>query len=159
MRKLLFVALMGAVFTPGALSAQLVLGPQLNWGDDSDFGLGARAEYTWSFDPGTLTLGSFDYYFPKNGDWWEVNLNIGHKIPVELADLGLYAGAGLNWAHVSAPNSAGQKVSDDKFGLNLLAGLKYYLTNLTPYGEIRVQVGGGQQVVLSGGVMFDVGSG
>ena len=159
MRRLLFTILASVIFAPGVASAQFTLGPQLNWGADSSFGLGARAEYAWSFDPGTLTIGSFDYFFPKNGDWWEININIGHTIPVKTDPLGLYAGGGFNWAHVSFKNTAGNTISDNKFGLNLLAGLKYFLTNVTPYAEIRVEIGGGKQVVFSGGALFHVGSG
>ncbi|NNG16885.1 MAG: outer membrane beta-barrel protein [Gemmatimonadales bacterium] len=157
MRRQLLAALAALVFVPGMLAAQVTMAPQLNYGiDDADFGLGGRVEYVWPFDEGAFTIGSFDYFFPSSGDYWEVNINIGHRIPVEVEDLGIYAGAGLNWAHRSFENLAGNRDTDNRLGLNLLAGLKYYLTNVTPFGEIRVEAGGGKQVVFTGGVLFDI---
>jgi hypothetical protein len=154
MKKLVFAAMIALALTPGWLSAQVTLGPQLNWGiDDADFGLGGRVEYVWPIDPGAFTIGSFDFFFPDVGDYWEININIGHTIPVKVEDISLYAGAGLNWAHVSLGNA-----SDNKFGLNLLAGMKYLLASVMPYGELRVEAGGGKQVVFTAGVLFNIGA-
>ncbi|MEE9132692.1 MAG: hypothetical protein V3U13_03955 [Gemmatimonadota bacterium] len=141
------------VFAPSVLQAQWNVGGQLSWGTDFDLAFGGRVAYEWPFEAHTETLASFDLFFPseENLDYWEININIGQPIPVKSDDLRPYAGAGLNWAHIS-----NDRISTNKFGLNLLAGLKYLLPSVTPFGEIRVELGGGKQWVFTGGVMFNI---
>jgi hypothetical protein len=157
MRRLLPAAFaLALVLAPSSLLAQVELGGQLSYGtDDAGLALGARLNWVWPWEPGTSTIASFDYFFPKDGfDLWEININLAHTIPVTVEDVDFYAGAGLNWAHFSW-----QDFSDDRFGLNLLAGFKYLLPSVTPYGEVRAELGGGKLWVFTGGVMFNIGAG
>lgn len=43
---------------------------------------------------------------------------------------------------------------DTEIGLNLPVGDKFVLASLTPFAELRVEAGGGEQVVLTGGLLF-----
>lgn len=155
MRRLLLVGcLAGLFFAPTTLSAQWSLGGQFSWGDDFDFAFGGRVIWDWPFEPGAFATGSFDLFFPKaDVDYWEVNINIGQPIPIKSDTFKPYAGAGLNWAHISAGGT-----SDNRFGLNLLAGLRYMLPSVAPFGELRWELGGGKQFVITAGVMFNISS-
>ena len=157
MRRLLPVAFAAALaLTPSSVFGQIDLGGQLSWGtDNAGLALGARLSWVWPWEPGTSMIGSFDYFFPDEFDLWEVNVNLAHSIPVNIEDFSLYAGAGLNWAHYS--NLGLFDLSDDDFGLNLLAGIKYLLPSITPYGEVRLALGGSDNWVFTGGVLFDIG--
>lgn len=153
MKKLVLAAVFAILAaTPGDLLAQFDLGGTLNWGTKSDLGLGVRGEYVWPFEQGTSSIASFDYFFPKAGSYWELNLNLAHTIPVTIKDIGLYAGAGLNWARIDPEN----REARNDFGMNLLGGIKYFLTSVKLIGEVRWELGGGDQVVFTGGVMFAV---
>jgi hypothetical protein len=157
MRRLLPAAFAVALwFAPSSLLAQVELGPQLSYGtDNAGLALGGRLIWVWPWEPGTSTIASFDYFFPDGDfDLWEININLAHSIPVKIEDTEIYAGAGLNWAHFSWRDR-----NDDRFGLNLLAGFKYMLPSVTPYGEVRAELGGGEIWVFTGGVMFNVGAG
>ncbi len=151
MRKLLLLAGLAVFLAPGAVSAQWSLGGQLNYGTDFDFGMGARVAWGWPFEPGAETVASFDLFFPRDDfvDYWEINININQPLPIKTDELGPYIGAGLNWAHASISGG-----SRDWFGLNLLIGLKYATPSVTPFGEVRTELGGGKQWVFTGGVMF-----
>jgi len=65
-----------------------------------------------------------------------------------------YVGGGLNIAHASA--SAGTlSASATKAGLNLLGGTTFKVKGeITPFAELRGIVGGGKQVVITGGIRF-----
>jgi hypothetical protein len=151
--KLLAGGLLIGLVAPGPAPAQVDLGGQFSWGDEKQLALGSRLSVVWPFLPRTETMASFDYFFPDQGDYWEANVNIAHMVPVAAENLGLYAGVGFNWAHIV--NGRGR----NEFGLNLLAGVKYLRPAVTPFGEIRREVGGGDQLVITGGVMFRVGPG
>lgn len=157
MRRLLPAAVATTLaLTPASGLAQVDLGAQLSWGtDNSGLAIGGRLHWVWPWEPGTAMMGSFDYFFPDDFDLWEVNINLAHTIPLQIEDIGLYAGAGFNWAHFS--NLGTLLRSTDEFGLNLLAGLRYVLPSVTPYGEVRAEVGGGKIWVFTAGVLFDLG--
>lgn len=130
-------------------------GAQLDWGSDTDVGIGARVVFPLRFAPGTPLDGiaSFDYYFPSAGNFWELNGNVVYRFRVPRSSLAPYAGGGLNIGHASAGG-----VSDTKPGLNLLAGTTFKLTGSTllPFAELRGVIGDFDQVVLSGGVRFSL---
>lgn len=140
---LAFIALSTAAATEAqASSGNVAL--QGDWGDDTDFGVGARV----FFDVGRQHDGwggiaSFDYFFP-DGDlhYWEVNGNLTYALGGNLKP---YVGGGLNLAHYSDGGS------DTKLGLNLLAGVR--LSNRV-FAEGRVEVEGGKQAVLTVGLLL-----
>jgi len=162
MRRLL-VAVCLAVFVlvPSAGYAQLDMGGQLSWGDEFDLGLGARVVLRIPSERVPLeAIGTFDYFFPDEDDlnYWELNTNVVYRIPVQVPMLTPYAGAGINIAHVSIDTDA-VDASDTEIGLNLLGGIKYDAGPFTSFGELRFELDGGEQFVLSLGVLFNVGPG
>lgn len=153
---------------PGGLNAQLSIAPQVSWGDDVDFGLGGRVTLGLPIQDFPLeAIGSFDVFFPDDEgdvdlDYWEINLNAAYLFPIVTPTVTPYVGGGLNIAHasVSVPEGFGGLDGDDtELGLNLLGGVKFPLRNVTPYGELRIELGGGEQFVLTGGVAFNIGPG
>lgn len=157
----------------GSLEAQR-FGVQGNWSDDFDFGVGGRVELPL---PNLLTsegalantflIGSFDYFFPDCGDsfggfdfdcsYWEINA--GLAVPIVSSSIDPYVGAGLNLARFSSEFESDLPGVDDdasetEVGLNLLGGLRFPLGGLSAFGEARLELGGGEQFVLTFGVLL-----
>ncbi len=149
---------------PAAARAQRPsFGAQLDWGGDTDFGIGGRVVVGLrALFPKTPLDGiaSFDYFFPSHpsgttAHYWEINGNVVYRIPhVRSRTFAPYVGGGLNIAHASA--SAGTlSASATKAGLNLLGGTTFKVKGeITPFAELRGIVGGGKQVVITGGIRF-----
>lgn len=166
MRKVLVAACVALlILVPGTARAQFSLGGQLNWGDDVDLGLGVRGAYvlptTWPLE----IIGSLDYFFPDDVagidvSYWEINANIVYLFPVRSFTVSPYAGAGLGIAHASVESDlVGMSVSDTDMGLNILGGTKFNVGQLKPFVELRLELGGGEQFVFTGGAMVAVGPG
>jgi hypothetical protein len=146
--------------------AQVRFGPQASFADDVDLGVGARAMFGLKqFSERLEGIASFDWFFPSGGagvDWtyFKINANVAYSIPLSGSSaLRPYAGGGLNIARISidypdipfAPGS----VSSTDIGLNVLGGSKFGSgSGLTPFAELRIELGGGEQFVISGGILF-----
>jgi opacity protein-like surface antigen len=154
-----------AAFALGATGAHAQrFGVQLDWGNDVDFGVGARVELDVpnlisETEPlnRTFLIGSFDYFFPDCGDldctYWEINTNVA--FPIIVAGIDPYVGAGLNLAHVDAGTEGGLDAgSDTDVGLNILGGIRFPLRGVTAFGEARYEVAGGEQFVLTFGALI-----
>jgi len=151
------------VLNATALHAQAHFGGQVSWGDNADLGIGARAIVALrSLVPGTPleAHAAFDYFFPDEAPgvdlgFWEINANVAYLIPGVRAALTPYVGGGINIAHTSADFGV-LSTSDTDAGLNLIAGAKFKLRGspLTPFAELRIELGGGDQFVLSAGIVF-----
>lgn len=130
--------------------ADVRIGPQLSFADDADFGIGGRVEVG---PPATnvFVTGSFDLFFPGNNvDYWELNGNLGYQFPLNTTDDVIpYVAGGLNLAHASVGS-----VSNTEVGLNLLGGGRFPLQTVSLFFELRFEVQGGEQVVITGGVLF-----
>jgi opacity protein-like surface antigen len=150
----------------------------LLWGEgiDTQFGVGVRVEQSLASLslPGPFAsaraLGSFDYFFPNceamrggatSCSYWELNANVATQ--VGSGPLSPYVGAGLSFAGSSfttpafdptGPTSATTSNSLIETGVNLLGGVRYVLGAMSLYTEARIEVGGGEQFVLSSGVLF-----
>jgi hypothetical protein len=166
MRKLLTGACVALlIMVPDAAQAQIGLGGQLNIADDADLGIGVRGTFPLPTTMPLEIIGSFDYFFPSTGvagidvDYWELNANIVYVFPIPSTTVAPYAGTGLNYAHasVSVPELPGMSVSNSDVGLNILGGAKFKVGQVTPFGEFRVELGGGEEFVITGGVMMTVG--
>lgn len=157
-------------FGTAGLSAQDVsFGGQLNFASgtdefDADLGIGARVVAPLTFDTTPLlATGSFDFFFPDEPEgtdltYWEVNGNLSYLFDVpEDTSFRPYAGAGLNLARLEAePEGPGDGVSDTELGLNLLAGALFAAdAAITPFAELKLEVAGGEQFMLTGGILFD----
>ena len=143
---------------PAALAAQapVRLGGQLSLAENTDAGLGLRLEAPlapfWTRDL-RLNL-AFDYFFPDSPlNYWELNGDLAWGLPLSGSRLAVYLGGGLNLAHSGVSRVPGSGVTD--LGVNLLVGLRIpTATRLTPYVELRPELGGGDRLVLTTGVLF-----
>ena len=142
------------------LPGQVRFGVQASFADDADFGIGARLEYVPRAlfrNAPVLSAASFDWFFPDEPagvdlQYWEINYNIYYLWTTDA--LRPYAGGGLNIAHASVDTGAGS-ASDTQVGLNLGGGLRFRTAGrLTPFIEARVELSGGEQFVLTGGLVF-----
>ncbi|UCC72801.1 MAG: hypothetical protein JSV86_21005 [Gemmatimonadota bacterium] len=154
MKKVLAVAgLWVVLLCPSSLDAQLALAGQGSWTEDFDFGIGARAIARLPIDAvPTALVGSFDWFFPDDeiaDDYWEINANLIATPALEIVSV--YFGTGLNIAHVKAPEVGGGG-STTEVGVNLLGGLMYDAAFFVPYGEVRYEIEGGEQFVVTVGI-------
>jgi opacity protein-like surface antigen len=146
----------------GDAYGQVGFGAQLSWADDAEFGIGARAVVDLTpLTNGLEASGSFDYFFPDQPlgadiNYWEINANMAYVF-AGVPGMAPYAGGGLNIAHASVsvdefgiPLGA----SDTDLGLNLLGGARFRAGPVQPFGELRIELGGGEQFVIAGGVIF-----
>lgn len=142
---------------------------QANYGDDVEFGVGAGL----GFGLGSLTANqgirgeaTFDYYFPGGGSsfgsfdadfkYWEINGNLLMDIK---SVAGLYIGAGVNYANSSWDfdgcgafcDNIDNSASD--IGLNAIGGYSFGGTK-APFVQAKIELGGGEQFVVTGGIRF-----
>jgi hypothetical protein len=159
MRNLLMAAAAACLAaTPSTLVAQAGprFGAQLSLADDTDVGLGVRFErrLTLPRAQDLRFIGSFDFYFPDDPlRYWEINTNVAWGFRIAGSRLAPYAGGGLNVARASLDGVP--RSGDTDIGLNLLGGFRFPgPARVTPFLELRVELSGGDQVVLAGGLMF-----
>jgi opacity protein-like surface antigen len=149
-----------------APAPRMTFGPELSLGSDTDLGLGARLVFglrsLFRRTPIDGQVG-FAYFFPGgaagvNVTYWEINGNVAYRIPNVKGTLAPYVGGGLNIAHISSEATFfGQttSASDTKAGLNLVGGTTFRVkSTMIPFAEVRGTVGGGEQLVISGGLRF-----
>ncbi len=165
------------------LSAQLRFGAQLSLGDETDFGIGARITFGLdSVARGLEGIVSFDYFFPdesfnifflEDGEsqqlfditYFEINGNLAYHLAMpEGVKIAPYVGGGLNIARssvvfdflvaVDPPQRASISSSDTNFGLNALGGASFGSGQIRPFVELRLEFQGGEQFVISGGILF-----
>lgn len=145
---------------PGQARAQVGFGGQLSFAEDVDLGVGARITYDLAeIQPGLHAIGTFDYFFPSTDglSYLEVNANAGYDLPIEDQAFAPYVGGGLNLARASVDiDGIGGSVSGSNtdLGLNILGGIRYPVSEVTTFAEVRLEAAGGEQFVLSAGVLF-----
>jgi opacity protein-like surface antigen len=149
---------------PAAAPApRTTFGPELSLGTETDLGLGARLVFGLrSLFPRTPIDGQvgFLYFFPggpagANLTYWEINGNVAYRIPGVRGTLAPYVGGGLSIAHASVEIPGFASGSTTDLGLNLLAGTTFRVkSTMIPFAEARGTVGGGEQLVISGGLRF-----
>ncbi len=161
--SLVAVAVLGLAVSARAEDKSVSFGVQGSWGNDSDFGVGARVIAPLnSLQKGVEGIASFDYFFPSTGDggfdsgvkYWEANANLVYRLPGKRrSSVRPYLGAGLNVAHGSfgSDDGWGGSGSSTKVGLNLLGGLTF---SERFFLESKFEAGGGEQFVVSGGFRF-----
>jgi len=160
-KVLIGAAALGAC-APAVVSAQVVvreptrLGVQVNYGNDSKFGIGFRVRHSLrSLFPSTPLsgIGSLDVFFPGSGvTWFDFNYNAVYNFTHRSAPkVAPYAGAGLNLAVAS-----GNGHTASELGVNVVGGASFPSThsNVTPFLELRGVIGNAGQLVLTGGIYF-----
>lgn len=165
MRKgLVVVALLAGLVSAADAPAQVRAGANLAWADDADFGIGGRI----GFGLGSISerhpveaFVSFDYFFPDEGGsgvdltYWEINANGIWKFSLPNSSVAPYLGAGVNFARASVDLSGIGSGSDSDVGLNILGGLRFnVMGGVQPFTEVRLELGGGEQLVLAAGLLF-----
>lgn len=150
------VALGSGLLVVDSARAQVHLGPQISIADEADVGLGGRLVAGVEDYSGLEVIGSIDIFFPDGDfDYWEINGNAVYNFEIVGApSLRPYAGGGLNVAHFDADDDVPGGDSDTDLGLNLLAGSKFPLEGFTPFVEVRGEISGGEQLVVTGGFLF-----
>jgi len=153
MRSTLVAALV-ACLLPVAAPAQgsrLAYVGQVSFASDAE-ALGIGAGVNLHLGPLTDRLGvrleaTFDYFLVDDpATLWEINAGLLRDFPrVKRA----YVGAGLNMARTGPASS---EVTD--LGLNLLGGYKLGSGKAAPFVQARFSLGGGEQLVLTGGFRF-----
>ncbi len=152
-RILTFAFLLFLAGTASEAQAQSRFGVQASIADDADFGVGVRLAISPPAGSPIKILTSFDWFFPDGDiDYWELNGNVVYLVPVQQSAVAPYVGGGLNVAHFSSGGGTFGS-SDTDMGLNLLGGMEFG-GQLPLYLEARVEVSGGEQFVLTGGIYF-----
>lgn len=148
---------LGLVVLPAGAGSQVLLGAQLAWGSDpDDIGLGVRAEVPLSgFAPGLAGLGSVDFFFPEGWLANQIDLNAGAVLRLSLPGLAAYVGAGINLQRISA-TAVSDRESGTHAGVALWGGVHFRAGWATPFAELRSEIGGITQTVLSAGVLFSL---
>lgn len=173
MRKtgLIVTAAAALIALPAApASAQVSFGPQASYADDAEFGIGGRVGLGIPMGDGFFAdmrgVFSFDYYLSPFGcsdcgdySYWEATPFLA--VPLDLTEgLDTYVGAGLNIAHFSVPSvdvplfgSVGGG-SSNEIGLAVIGGIAFPLGGLSAFSDLRITLGGGEQIVITGGLLF-----
>jgi hypothetical protein len=143
---------------PAALAAQGPprLGGEISFAQQEHAGVGLRLEQPLT-PPGAADLRllvNFDYFFPNSPfNYWELNTDLGWGFRIAGSDLAMYAGGGLNMARTSLSGVAGSGASE--VGVNLVLGMRIPTsTRFRPYVELRPEIGGGNRLVLTTGILF-----
>ena len=170
MKKLLIAACtalaVGVMAAPAQAQAQF--GVQANFADDADFGIGVRGQFGLGEAlavEGSLAdlvgVVSFDFYpdcGPADCTYWEINGNALYPVVLEDSELAPYFGGGLNIAHVSLDSDVvGADNSDTDLGFNVLGGLNLDLGGIATFVEVKKELGGGEQFVITFGALFGGG--
>lgn len=147
------------------------IGPQISNSRDTDIGVGLRAVLDLGpLDFGLRVIGSFDIFFPDDyeldggdggiagdADYWEANLNLAYDVGLPLVPIKPYIGGGLNVAHIElkdTPNDEAFALDQTDTGVNALAGVEVDAGAIAPFLEFRYEILGGEQWVITGGILF-----
>lgn len=143
--------------TPAGGDEETRFGLQVAAGEDTETGIGVRVEQPVpTVSPRLRLLGSLDFFFPEgiHVDQWDVNVAALYQLAPERGDTFTpYAGAGVNLVRVSSTVFA-ERESGTHLGLGFFGGLRFAVADLNLFAEVRAEVGGGDQLVLVGGVLF-----
>ncbi len=151
-----------AVATPSVASAQIGFVAQASYGTDYEalgiggginFGIGSLTEKY-----GLRLETTFDYFLVDDPlTVWEINSNLLYDLK---AVRNLYLGAGVNYVKSSVDDNALGGAcsivdcSNSDVGLNLLGGFKLGAGKAAPFVQARFELGGGEQLILTGGFRF-----
>lgn len=130
------------------------MGTQASVAQETRIGIGGRAHLDGLAGEAIEAAASLDYFVPDaTTEYVELNGNVRLRLPTPGAPvLRPYLGSGLNYARRSggAEGESGAAV-----GLNLAAGLRFEATGSpVPFAEFRRTEGGGDQWVVSAGLLF-----
>jgi hypothetical protein len=177
MKRCAFIlALLALVpLAPAEAEAQVSFGPYVAWADDIDLGVGGRVDVglgnAFGADSGpfqNIFLNSGVTYFFWDCDEgfdfdeidcsaFELNGNLAVPFTLEGSSIEPYGGAGINVARFSVSSGEGPfegERDDTEVGLNILGGIFFPISDLRGFAEAKIELSGGEQFVLSGGILF-----
>lgn len=152
------------LFLAKTAEAQTTLGGGIAYGTEIE-SIGIHADGQYFFKDNLAAAPSIMYYLPKdiaagyNFKWFEFNANANYYFNVD-GGVKPYGLAGLNFAFVTVPSFNflnGSELSGrtaTKVGLNLGVGADFEVGNITPFGEIKYNLGGIDQLAIAAGVRF-----
>lgn len=154
LRGILTITVVGVLVLTGPreAQAQALFGAEVLFGTETDVGLGGRVHVPLDLGvPNLEFMGSFNLFFPDGpADYWEINGNVWYRIETSGRSRALpYVGGGLNIGRWSR-----EDFDDTDLGLNLGGGVRFPFENTTPFLEARFTIGGEEQFVIGGGVLF-----
>jgi hypothetical protein len=162
MRKLLSaVALVGMLAVPGSAEAQAqtVIGGVGAYYDDLEaFGIGAYVAIPVPQVYDGLSINpNFVFFFPDNGDYWELNGDVVLSFPLEDdSPIIPFALGGISIGR-SSFDAFGVSASDTDIGLNLGGGVVFPLETVRPVAGAKFEIRDNTGFVIFGGVGFPVG--
>lgn len=155
-----------ALATPATANAQMGFVVQGSYGSEVEaLGIGGGV----NFGMGSLTAkhgiraeATFDYFLADDPlTYWEINGNLLYDLK---SVKNLYLGAGINYAKADVDLGIGEDLCDafgadcdtgnSDIGLNILGGFKLGTGKAAPFVQARFELGGGEQLVISGGFRF-----
>ena len=153
-----------AVATPNSANAQIGFVAQASYGLDYEalgiggginFGIGSLTE-----NQGIRLETTFDYFLTDDPlSVWEINGNLLYDLK---SVQNVYLGAGVNYANFSFDDQGLCSgllqglcdASSSEIGLNVLGGYKLGSGKAAPFVQARFSLGGGEQLVVTGGFRF-----
>ena len=161
-RRLLLAAV-ATVLTTSVAAAQAgrkeqgdrpLIGPHVEFATN-DLDLGIGAQFSYPIANRIDIYPTFDYYFPGNDlTAFSIDGAVRYWPKLNMKNPGLYAGAGLNWSHVSFNPPGPGSASNSEIGLSLVGGWMFKQVSWLPFGQIRVVIGNADRVEFGGGVNF-----
>ncbi len=132
------------------------LGGQLSFAQDVNAGLGLRLEQGLMppRSPDLRLIAAFDYYFPDEPfRYWELNGDVAWNVRAAGTRLGFFLGGGATVARSAVRGIPGS--GDTEVNGNLLFGMRFFTASrVSPYLQLKPELGGANRLVVSTGVMF-----
>lgn len=144
------------IATSYAQQGESALGVNLNYGNDTNFGLGVK--YRYNLSDHVRIEPAFNYYFEHdNVSMWDLNANFHYLCPV-AENVTVYPLAGIGYANATAhlKDWGLDNESDGKITVNLGAGADFQVSSSVKLNlELKYQIiDDFNQLVLSAGVVF-----
>lgn len=151
--KSIIVALFFVFALTSTAQAQLSVGGGLSLPlDQGDLGIFGRGVY--QFDDTWGGQGTFTYYLVGEGlTFWSLDFDATYGL-IDQGSLIVYALAGLSFYSGSVDLGPFGSASVTDTGVSLGGGAKLPSGNITPFGEVRLRIAGGTDLILTAGVLF-----
>lgn len=144
----------GTTSLRGATSG-ILLGPELAFNDEADFGIGIGLEFDLpSINPNLSYMGDLVFFFPDGFDYFEFNANLTYDFPFDNASLTPFVLSGLNVGRVSGEGDS--EFDDTEVGLNVGGGVKFDVGSISPRITGRFNLFSGESFTLTGFVPFRI---
>lgn len=158
---LLCALMLGVLANPRAAEAQVQIGPTLAYHDDFDVGLGGTLNVQMpALGDRIGFMADVLVFFPdvEGLNYLEFNGNVTYDFPLTNENVRPFVLVGLNVARASVDAVGAIEGGDNtEIGLNLGGGMAFDLAAMRPTVGARLEVSGGEGLVLFLTVPFEVG--